>query len=234
MNPSSSPPWFAPTLAALMERRDLPATHMCRIDAWNSRGRVRRRGNGGVVGQLCIIKGETAEELAAAAAVLRDIAFLSMRAATMCWTLAALAATAAAPSTSARRRRSWLPARACRSSSTAIGPCPVAAAVPMSLPLLGVRIELDVPLGTALPGTRGHDVLLGAACSIPLCSTSAKCGAGLGCGRCSICLGPLANPAGASYQLLGVGRDEMARPARRRAGPTGNAPRSVGVRTRRT
>ena len=69
--PTPTPPWFASTLAALMERRNLDGVRMCELMH-------------GVVGGACDesattallvalgMKGETADELATAAAVLRE------------------------------------------------------------------------------------------------------------------------------------------------------------------
>src|SRR4051812_24919674 len=68
---ASSPPWFVATLAALLERRDLPAIHMCQL-----MHAILGGGLGEVETAALLValqaKGETADELAAAAAVLRE------------------------------------------------------------------------------------------------------------------------------------------------------------------
>ena len=69
--PPPPPPWFASTLAALVERRDLDGVRMCEL----MHGLVGGHCDDAATAALLIalnMKGETADELAAGAAVLRE------------------------------------------------------------------------------------------------------------------------------------------------------------------
>lgn len=206
MNPSPAPPWFAPTLSALMERRDLPVMHMCQL----MHGIL-----GGVCGDVEVAalltalhtKGETADELAAAAAVLREhcLPLVSGRTDVLdtCGTggdgsctfnistAAALVAAAAGVAVVKHGNR----AMSSRSGSADV------------LAALGVRVELDVSAARRCLERAGMTFCL-APLFHPHMRHVNEVRRRLGVRTLFNCLGPLANPAGAAYQLLGVGRGE--------------------------
>ena len=69
--PPPPPPWFATTLTALMERRDLDGVHMCELMHGLVGGACDEAAAAALLVALAM-KGETADELATAAAVLRE------------------------------------------------------------------------------------------------------------------------------------------------------------------
>ena len=72
MAASPSPPsWFAPTLSSLLDRTDLEAVRMCEMMEGLLAGSCGEAETAALLVALRM-KGETADELAAAAAVLRD------------------------------------------------------------------------------------------------------------------------------------------------------------------
>jgi anthranilate phosphoribosyltransferase len=207
MTPSpSAPSWFAPTLAALLERRDLSAMHMCEL----MHGIL-----GGACGDLetaallvaLHMKGETADELAAAAAVLREycVPLAAGRDDVLdtCGTggdgsstfnistaTALVAAGAGVPVVKHGNR-----AMSSRSGSADV------------LAALGVRVELDAPAARRCLERAGMTFCL-APHFHPRMQHVGLVRRRLGVRTLFNCLGPLANPARAAYQLLGVGRAE--------------------------
>jgi anthranilate phosphoribosyltransferase len=205
MNPSS-PPWFVATLAALMERRDLPAMHMCQLIHGILEGALSEAETAALLVALHM-KGETADELAAAAAVLREycVPLAAGRDDVLdtCGTggdgsctfnistaTALVAAGAGVP--------------VVKHGNHAMSSCSGSADV---LAALGVRVELDAASARHCLERTGMTF-----CLAPLFHPRMRhVGAlrrRLGVRTLFNCLGPLANPAGASYQLLGVGRAE--------------------------
>ncbi len=69
--PTPPPPWFASTLAALVERRDLDGVRMCELMHGLVGGACDEAATAALLVALAM-KGETADELATAAAVLRE------------------------------------------------------------------------------------------------------------------------------------------------------------------
>lgn len=69
--PHAAPPWFVTTLSALLERRDLDPVHMCELMHGILSGNCREVELAALLVALRM-KGETSAELAAAAAVLRE------------------------------------------------------------------------------------------------------------------------------------------------------------------
>lgn len=207
MNPSpSSPPWFAATLAALLERRDLPAVHICEL----MHGILGGSWGDVEMGALLVAlhaKGETAEELAAAAAVLREycvpLAPGRKDVLDTCGTggdgactfnistaAALVAAGAGVPVVKHGNR-----AISSRSGSADV------------LAALGVRLEMDASTARRCLERAGMAFCL-APQFHPRMKHIGEVRRRLGVRTLFNCLGPLANPAGAAYQLLGVGRPE--------------------------
>jgi anthranilate phosphoribosyltransferase len=206
MNPSSTPPWFVPTLAALVERRDLLAMHICQMMHGILDG-----GCGEVETAALLValhtKGETADELAAAAAVLREycLPLAAGRADVLdtCGTggdgsctfnistaTALVAAGAGVPVVKHGNR-----AMSSRSGSADV------------LAALGVRVELDMQAARRCLDRAGMTFCL-APLFHPRMQHVTEVRRRLGVPTIFNCLGPLANPASAAYQLLGVGRAE--------------------------
>src|ERR1700722_2685069 len=69
--PTPPPPWFASTLAALVERHDLDGLRMCELMHGLVGGACDDAATAALLVALAM-KGETADELATAAAVLRE------------------------------------------------------------------------------------------------------------------------------------------------------------------
>ena len=215
--PMPSPPWFASTLTALMNRRDLDGVRMCELMHGLVGGACDETATAALLIALGM-KGETADELATAAAVLREyMVAVSRRPRRSCSTPAAPAATARARSTSARPRHSSRREPAFRWSSTATARRRAASGSADVLAALGVSVE-----GDAACARRCLDgwAWLSASrrTSIRLCSGWRPCVGGSACDTLFNLLGPLANPARAPYQLLGVGRAEHLDRAGRRVG----------------
>lgn len=206
MNASSAPPWFAPTLAALMGRRDLSAMHICQMMHGILDGGCGEVETAALLTALHT-KGETADELAAAAAVLREYC-LPLAAGRedvldTCGTggdgtctfnistaTALVAAGAGVPVVKHGNR-----AMSSRSGSADV------------LAALGVRVELDVQSARRCLDRAGMTFCL-APLFHPRMRHVTEVRRRLGVPTIFNCLGPLANPAGAAYQLLGVGRAE--------------------------
>ena len=206
MTPSSPPSWFTPTLAALLDRRDLSAMHMCQLMHGILDGAC---GDVETAALLVALhsKGETAEELAAAAAVLREycVPLAAGRDDVLdtCGTggdgsstfnistaTALVAAAAGVPVVKHGNR-----AMSSRSGSADV------------LAALGVRVELDAASARRCLERCGMTFCL-APLFHPRMRHVGSVRRRLGVRTLFNCLGPLANPAGASYQLLGVGRAE--------------------------
>jgi anthranilate phosphoribosyltransferase len=206
MDPSSAPSWFVPTLAALMERRDLSAMRMCQLMHGILDGACGEMETAALLVALHV-KGETAEELAAAAAVLRehclplnagrnDVLDTCGTGGDGCRTFNISTATALVAA------GAGVPV--VKHGNRAISSCSGSADV---LAMLGVRIELDIASARRCLERAGM-----AFCLAPLFHPHVRhvgeVRRRLGVRTLFNCLGPLANPAGASYQLLGVGREE--------------------------
>lgn len=204
MTPAPTPLWFVPTLTALLERRDLSAIHMCQLMHGILGGRCGEVETAALLTALHA-KGETADELAAAAAVLREYCLpLSTGRSDVldtCGTggdgsstfnistaTALVAAGAGVPVVKHGNR-----AMSSRSGSADV------------LAALGVRIELDVPAAQRCLERAGMTFCL-APLFHPRMRHVTEVRRRLGVRTIFNCLGPLANPAGAAYQLLGVGR----------------------------
>ncbi|SRR5579883_2601789 len=206
MNSSSAPPWFVPTLTTLMERRDLSAMHMCQLMHGILDGACGEVETAALLVALHV-KGESASELAAAAAVLReychplaigrnDVLDTCGTGGDGCCTFnistatALVAAGAGVPVVKHGNR-----AISSRSGSADV------------LSILGVRVELDADLARRCLERTGMTFCL-APRFHPRMRHVGEVRRRLGVRTLFNCLGPLANPAGASYQLLGVGRAE--------------------------
>jgi anthranilate phosphoribosyltransferase len=206
MSASSAPPWFVPTLAALLERRDLSAMHMCQLMHGILDGSCGEVETAALLVALHT-KGETADELAAAAAVLREyclpLAAGRDNVLDTCGTggdgsstfnistaAALVAAGAGVPVVKHGNR-----AMSSRSGSADV------------LVALGVRVELDVSAARRCLERAGMTFCL-APLFHPRMKQVTEVRRRLGVRTMFNCLGPLANPAGAAYQLLGVGRVE--------------------------
>jgi anthranilate phosphoribosyltransferase len=198
------PPWFLPALTHLIERRDLAAVQMCELMHGLLSGACSEAETAAILVALSM-KGETAEELAAAAAVMREhrLPFVTGRSDLLdtCGTggdgiqtfnistaTALVVAGAGAPVVKHGNR-----AMSSRSGSADV------------LTELGVVVETDVQAARNCLDRAGM-----AFCLAPQFHPSLKHVTGvrrrLGVRTLFNCLGPLANPAGAAYQLLGVGR----------------------------
>src|SRR5579875_1783610 len=206
MTPSSAPSWFVPTLAALLDRRDLSAMHMCQLMHGILDGGCGEAETAALLVALHA-KGETADELAAAAAVLREYC-LPLGAGRddvldTCGTggdgscsfnistaTALVAAAAGVPVVKHGNR-----AMSSRSGSADV------------LAALGVRVELDAASARRCLERAGMTFCL-APLFHPRLRHLGTVRRRLGVPTLLNCLGPLANPAGAAYQLLGVGRVE--------------------------
>jgi anthranilate phosphoribosyltransferase len=201
---TASPPWFAPTLAALVERRDLRAVEMCTLMHGLLDGGCGEAETAALLVALRM-KGETADELAAAASVLREyrVPFAADRDGVLdtCGTggdgsgtfnistaAALVAAGAGAP----------VVKHGNRAMSSQSGSADVLAA-------LGVAVDCDAATARRCLEKAGM-----AFCLAPQFHPHLQRVGGvrrrLGVRTLFNCLGPLANPAGAPYQLLGVGR----------------------------
>jgi anthranilate phosphoribosyltransferase len=198
-----TPPWFAATLAGLIERRDLTPVEMCTLTHALVEGGCGAAETAAVLVALRM-KGETADELAAAAAVLREyrVPFDAGRGGLLdtCGTggdgsgtfnistaTALVVAGAGVP----------VVKHGNRAISSHSGSADVLAA-------LGVAVECD-----AAAARRCLDEAGMAFCLAPRYHPALARVSGvrrrLGVRTLFNCLGPLVNPAGADYQLLGVG-----------------------------
>jgi anthranilate phosphoribosyltransferase len=207
MTPSSSAPaWLTTALEALLERRNLSAMHMCELMHGLLGGSCGEPETAAVLVALHM-KGETADELAAAAAVLREYCLPLKVGRTdvldTCGTggdgsctfnistaTALVAAGAGVPVVKHGNR-----AISSRSGSADV------------LAALGVLVELDPAVARRCLERAGMTFCL-APQFHPHMRHVGAVRRRLGVRTLFNCLGPLANPAGAAYQLLGVGRAE--------------------------
>jgi anthranilate phosphoribosyltransferase len=202
----SPPAWFAATLETLLERRDLGAMRMCQVMQGLLGGECGEAETAALLIALRM-KGETADELAAAAAVLREhmkpvdtgeVAVLDT-----CGTggdgsgtfnistaTALVVAAAGVPVVKHGNR-----AMSGRSGSADV------------LTALGVNVESPALAGRDCLQRSGMMFCLATAHHPALREVSAL-RRRLGVRTLFNCLGPLANPAGAHFQLVGVGRRE--------------------------
>jgi anthranilate phosphoribosyltransferase len=208
MSVDSSPPeWFAGTLAALLERRELSAGQMRAALTSMMEGRC-----GDMEGAAFLValrmKGETAGEIAAAAQVLREhmvrwdpgpdpVLDTCGTGGDLSGTFNISTATAFVVASCDVR----VVKHGNRSVSSRCGSADVLAA-------LGVPLEAE-----ATAARRSLERCGLTFCFAPHFHPALRHVAGLrrrlGVGTLFNCLGPLANPAGAAYQLLGVGRESM-------------------------
>ena len=211
MTPSSSAPaWLTTALEALLERRDLSAMHMCELMHGLLGGSCGEPETAAVLVALHM-KGETADELAAAAAVLREYCLPLQVGRTdvldTCGTggdgsctfnistaTALVAAGAGVPVVKHGNR-----AISSRSGSADV------------LAALGVRVELDPAAAKRCLERAGMTFCL-APQFHPHMRHVGAVRRRLGVRTLFNCLGPLANPARAPYQLLGVGQPELLEP----------------------
>jgi len=206
----SPPAWFAPTLSALAERRPLEPMRTCQMMHALLEGEL-----GDVEAAALLValrtKGETAEELAAAAAVLREY---MVPLETGCDELLDTCGTGGDGSGTFN-------------ISTATAFVVAAAGVPVVkhgnravsghcgssdvLAQLGVPLHAD-PRQALVCLERAGLAFCHAPHFHPALQVLAELRRRLGMRTLFNCLGPLANPAGAVYQLLGVGRAEWLDP----------------------
>ena len=204
--PSPAPAWLTTALEALLERRDISPMHMCELMHGLLGGSCGEPETAAVLVALHM-KGETADELASAAAVLREYCLplqvgrndvldtcgtggdgsctFNISTAT-----ALVAAGAGVPVVKHGNR-----AISSRSGSADV------------LAALGVRVELDPAAARRCLERAGMTFCL-APQFHPHMRHVGAVRRRLGVRMLFNCLGPLANPAGAAYQLLGVGRAE--------------------------
>jgi anthranilate phosphoribosyltransferase len=202
----SAPPWFTATLNALLERTNLGAVRMCQLMEGVLSGACGEAETAALLIALRM-KGETADELAAAAAVLRDhmtaVDVGDLDVLDTCGTggdgsgtfniSTATAFVVAATGVPVVKHGN-------RAVSGTCGSADVLAA-------LGVDVES--------PALATRDCLRHAGMMFCLATAFHPALRSLGALRRRLgvrtlfnCLGPLANPAGAPYQLIGVGRAE--------------------------
>jgi anthranilate phosphoribosyltransferase len=201
-----TPSWFVPVLEALLLRRDLPAVQMCQVMHGILNGEVGDVETAALLTALQV-KGETADELAAAAAVLREYCVPltagrndvldtcgtggdGSRTFNISTATAFVVAAAGVPVVKHGNR-----AVSSRSGSADV------------LTALGVRVELSAAAARACLQRAGMTFCL-APLFHPRSRRVGEVRRRLGVRTLFNCLGPLANPAGAAYQLLGVGRVE--------------------------
>jgi anthranilate phosphoribosyltransferase len=206
----SPPPWFVEVLTALTDRRDLPEDVMRRVMADVMTGRCGEAETAALLVALRM-KGETAAELAAAGAVLREhmvrLDTGGREVLDTCGTGGDGSGTFNISTAAA------LVAAGCgvpvvkhgnRGASSRSGSADVLAA-------LGVAVECDPAVARRCLDGAGL-----AFCFAPHFHPAMRHVAAVR-RRLQVrtlfnCLGPLANPAGAAYQLLGVGRVEWLDP----------------------
>jgi anthranilate phosphoribosyltransferase len=201
--PHDAPRWYVSTLSALLERRDLDPVRMCELMHGVLSGNCQEVELAALLLALRM-KGETSAELAAAAAVLREymIPLATGRAGLLdtCGTggdgtgtfnistaTALVVAGAGVP----------VVKHGNRAMSSQSGSADVLAA-------LGVALDLDHDAARECLGRAGMAFCL-APNYHPTLRQVGEVRRRLGVRTLFNCLGPLVNPAGAHYQLLGVG-----------------------------
>jgi anthranilate phosphoribosyltransferase len=204
------PTWYVATLTALLERRDLSPMRMCQLTHALLDGRLGDVEAAALLTALRM-KGECAEELAAAAAVLREhMTPLALGRDDLLDTCGTGGGNSGAFNISTATALVAAGAGAAvvkhgnRGASRSFGSSDVLAA-------LGVSLD-----GGAAAARRSLERCGLVFCHAPHYHPSMKALADLrrrlGVRTLFNCLGPLANPAGALYQLLGVGRKEWLDP----------------------
>jgi anthranilate phosphoribosyltransferase len=206
MSSSLPPSWFVPTLEALLARRDLPAVQMCQIMHDILNGACGDVETAALLTALQL-KGETADELAAAASVLREY----------CQPLAVgrddvLDTCGTGGDASRTFNISTATAFVVAGAGVAVVKHGNRAVSSRSgsadvLTELGVCVELNAAKARQCLDRAGMTFCL-APLFHPRMRHVGEVRRRLGVRTMFNCLGPLANPAGASYQLLGVGRLE--------------------------
>jgi anthranilate phosphoribosyltransferase len=207
---STVPVWFAPTLNALVERQDLDSTHVCQVMHGILSGQL---GEVELAGLLVAwrMKGETGVELAAAAATLRE--YMLVVNAGRADLLDTCGTGGDGLQTFNISTATALVVAACgvpvvkhgnRAVSSQSGSADV-------LGHLGVELKLDIE------GVRRCLTEVGLAFCLapqfhPALAQIGPVRRRLGIRTIFNCLGPLANPARAGHQLLGVGRQEWLEP----------------------
>lgn len=207
--PSVSPPWFNQTLFTLLERTNLEAVGMCQL----MHGLLADGCDEAEAAALLValrMKGETADELAAAAAVLRE----HMRPLDLGTDLLDTCGTGGdgtgtfniSTATALVVAGAGVPVvkHGNRAVSGRSGSADVLAA-------LGVDVESPAMSSRSTLESAGM-VFCHAPAFHPALRRLALLRRRLGVRTLFNCLGPLANPAGAPYQLLGVGRPEWLDP----------------------
>jgi anthranilate phosphoribosyltransferase len=198
------PPWFAPVLSTLIDRQDLSPVQMCALMHGLLGGTLGEAETAALLVALRM-KGETAEELAAAAAVLREYSTrLDVGGAGVldtCGTGGAGTRTFNI-STAAALVAAGAGVPVVKHGNRAVSGTSGSADV---LVALGVGVGCDPAAARRCLEEAGM-----AFCLAPRFHPCLERVGGvrrrLGVGTLFNCLGPLANPAGAPYQLLGVGR----------------------------
>ncbi len=206
MTPPTPPPWFHSTLSSLIEGRDLDGMRMCELMHGLLNGTCGEVETAALLVALRM-KGETSGELASGAAVLREhmVPFEAGRSGLLdtCGTggdghgtfnistaTALVVAGAGVPVVKHGNR-----AMSSRSGSADV------------LAALGVRVEGDAASARRCLDASGLAFCL-APCFHPALKHIGPVRRRLGVRTLFNCLGPLANPARASFQLIGVGRIE--------------------------
>jgi anthranilate phosphoribosyltransferase len=207
MATSPTPPlWFTHALSSLVDRTDLEAVRMCELMEGLLAGSCGEAETAALLVALRM-KGETADELAAAAAVLRDhmkaVDVGGLDVLDTCGTggdgtntfnistaTALVVAGAGVPIVKHGNR-----AMSSRSGSADV------------LSVLGVNVESPALAARACLDKTGMIFCLATAFHPAMRAVSAL-RRRLGVRTLFNCLGPLANPAGAAFQLVGVGRPE--------------------------
>lgn len=207
---STAPRWYTPALEELLARRDLDATHVCQVLHGVLAGQL---GDVELAGLLVAwrMKGETGEELAAAAATLRE--YMTCVETGRADLLDTCGTGGDGLGTFNISTATALVVAACgvpvvkhgnRAVSSQSGSADV-------LAHLGVELEQD-PAGVKRCLTEVGLAFCLAPRFHPALKHVGPVRRRLGVRTLFNCLGPLANPAGAGHQLLGVGRLEWLAP----------------------
>jgi anthranilate phosphoribosyltransferase len=206
MSAAAPPPWYSRILTGLIEGQDLTPVQMCALM------HSMLNGDLGELETACLLvalsmKGESGEELAAAAAVVREhaIHLVTGRSDLLdtCGTGGDRSGTFNI-STAAALVAAGAGVPVVKHGNRAMSSCSGSADV---LAALGVIVECDPPTARACLDRTGMAFCL-APRFHPYLQRVGAVRRRLGVRTLFNCLGPLANPAGAPYQLLGVGRPE--------------------------